>query len=76
MLGRLLDQITFSYFTHPASVCMSYFQHLLFSFKVGLKLAFGTGKAFIHGIYPDIYVTSTSDLIKDLEEEIKEIGCR
>ena len=76
MLGRLLDDLTFSYFTHPASVCMSYSQHFIFSFKITLKLALGTGKAFIHSIYPDAFRTSITDLIKDIEEEMKEVGCR
>lgn len=76
MLGRLLDQLTFSYFTHPASVCMSYAEHFRFSLKITLKLAIGTGKSLIHSVYPDAFRTSTTDLIKDIEEEMKEVGCR
>ena len=36
----------------------------------------GSFYAFIHGIYPDIFITNSSDMIRDVSIEMKKIGCR
>ena len=48
-------------FTHPKSVCLTYYQHFCFSMNVTKKLLIGSIKSFIHAIYPDIFITTTSD---------------
>ena len=63
-------------FTHPKSVCLTYYQHFCFSMSVAKKLIIGSIKSFIHAIYPDIFITSTSDLLIELKNEMNEIGCR
>ena len=63
-------------FTHPKSVCLTYYQHFCFSMHVTKKLIIGSIKSFIHAIYPDIFITTTSDLLIELKNEMNEIGCR
>lgn len=63
-------------FQHPKQVCMDYFSHFTFSSSLSLKLAIGSIKAFIHAIYPDIYITSTSDLISEIHTDIVTNGCK
>ena len=29
----------------------------------------------IHSIYPDIFITSTTDLINDIKQDLKTVGC-
>ena len=47
-----------------------------FSMHVTKKLIIGSIKSFIHAIYPDIFITTTSDLLIELKNEMNEIGCR
>lgn len=63
-------------FTHPKSVCLTYYQHFCFSMNVTKKLFIGSIKSFIHAIYPDIFITTTSDLLIELKNEMNNIGCR
>lgn len=74
--NKLFDRISSGYFTHPISVCMSYWQHFHFSFGLGMKFAVGSIQAFIHAIYPDAFITSSSDLIEKIQTEMKEAGCK
>ena len=63
-------------FKHPSNVCMNYFSHFRFSFYLSLKFAEASVKALIHSIYPDIYITHSSDTVKKLLNEINKKGCR
>ncbi|MAZ55181.1 MAG: hypothetical protein CMP55_05200 [Flavobacteriales bacterium] len=63
-------------FQHPKQVCMTYFSHFWFSMSLSLKLAIGSIKAFIHAIYPDKYITSSSDVTKEIMEDIESSGCK
>ena len=63
-------------FDHPASVCMTYIGHARFSFEIGVKLLVGACKAFVHAACPDRFVTSTSDLVESLQEDLAKAGCR
>jgi hypothetical protein len=63
-------------FDHPASVCMTYLEHAHFSFSIGIKLLIGAYKAFVHAACPDWFVTSTSDLLHSLQEDMAKVGCR
>jgi hypothetical protein len=73
----LFDRLTpASYWPHPASVCMTYFQHFVFSMMLSRKFAIGSWKAFIHALYPSAYITSSSDLIEDVKMDMTQVGCR
>ncbi len=63
-------------FKHPSKVCMSYFQHFKFSMEMSAHLLIGSYKAFIHSLYPDVYITSTSDCVKHISKRLDESGCK
>lgn len=63
-------------FQHPSNVCMNYFKHLTFSAEMAFILGIGSIKAIIHAIYPDVYITSTSDTINHISKRLSESGCR
>tara|TARA_Y100000741_G_scaffold307246_1_gene249987 strand:- start:243 stop:485 length:243 start_codon:yes stop_codon:yes gene_type:complete len=63
-------------FKHPAKVCMSYSQHMLFSLGLSKDFFIASTKAFVHAIYPDSYITSSSDAIIDIDNKMKKVGCK
>ena len=65
----------YSYFQHPQAVCMSYFQHCFFSLKLARYFMAGTFKAIVHAFIPSFYITSSSDMIEDVKNEISNAGC-
>ena len=65
----------YSYFTHPNSVCMNYFKHMNFSMSLSKDFAIASYQAFIHAILPNYYITSSTDLSKDLIKKLKSSGC-
>ena len=58
-------------FKHPAQVKMTYFEHFKLSMNLSNILFQSSVKAFIHAIYPDIFITSTSDTTKLLVKKLK-----
>lgn len=63
-------------FSHPANVCMTYLEHLKFSLYLSKKFAIASICAFIHGLFPDVLVTHSTDTLHKLQEDMKKIGCR
>jgi len=63
-------------FDHPKNVCMTYFTHFKFAMGLSFELFVGSVKSFIHAIVPDLFVTSTSDLLKSVDFKIQNSGCR
>lgn len=63
------------FLSHPRKVCMTYLDHAKFSSNLGIKLFIGSIKALIHAIIPELYKTSTSDLVNELKIEIENAGC-
>ena len=59
------------FFKHPVQVNMTYFEHFKLSLHLSNILFKGSIKAFIHAIYPDIFITSTSDTTKLLIRKLK-----
>ena len=53
-------------FKHLRKVNMTYSEHLLGAFSYSGELFKGSIKSFIHGIFPNLYETSTTDLVKKL----------
>ena len=64
------------FFRHPKQVCMTYFQHARLSFNFSLIFLKASKEAFIHAFYPDKYITSTSDTVKEITKILEESGCR
>jgi hypothetical protein len=71
-----MNNISFLFCKHPKNVCMTYWQHFTFSMKIAAIFLQGYVKAFIHAIFPDIYITSTTELVHFIQEELKSVGCR
>ena len=63
-------------FRHPKEVCMTYTSHLKLSLKLSNLFLRGSAKAFVHGIIPDLYITSSSDTVKKIHDILKQSGCR
>jgi len=55
-------------FKHLEEVKMSYCQHFSRSFEFSVKFFVASIKACIHSVYPDIFVTSTTDTISSLSK--------
>ena len=72
---KVKDKITENFLNHPKEVCMNYYSHFTFSFKLSIVLFLASIKAFIHAVIPSYCITSTSDTIKYIENEIKTNGC-
>ena len=60
----------YSYFSHPNSVKMSYFEHFKVSFIYSYQLFIGSIKALIHAIIPSLYITSTSDVLREINKDL------
>ena len=63
-------------FKHPSDVCMTYLQHCKFSLSLSFQFAYASFAAFIHAIYPDVYVTHSTDTIDSIKKQMKNVGCR
>ena len=66
----------FSYFEHPNTVCMSYFEHASFSSSIGISLLIGSMQAFVHALFPSMFMKSSSKLSTDLNKKLLEAGCK
>lgn len=49
---------------HPQNVGMTYTEHMKFSFNLSSVFLKASYQAFIHGIFPEIYITSSTDTSK------------
>ena len=61
---------------HPKSVCMSYFEHLKLAFGFSFYFSKKSVQSLIHGFFPNIYITSTTDCIEEIKTTLKDKGCR
>ena len=64
-----------TWFEHPEKVCMDYSTHAAFSLKLAYLLAVGSAKAVVHAVLPDMYVSSTSDVVQEVQKELRRSGC-
>jgi len=58
-------------FKHLREVNMTYFDHMKFSLFLSFTFVKASFCAFIHAIYPDILVTSSTDTLELLNIEMK-----
>ena len=68
--------VMLSDFKHLRDVCMSYSEHMRHSHRLGVLFIKAGLKAFIHGIWPAAFVTSSSDTIELAGELMNGAGCR
>ena len=57
-------------FRHLKQVNMTYYQHMKHSLGLSYDLLNGSIKAFVHGIFPNLYETSTTDLTIKLNNKL------
>ena len=60
---------------HLKNVCMSYCEHFILSFGFSCRLFIGSIQAFIHALFPNIYIDSTTKLTKYLQKTMQNVGC-
>lgn len=58
---------------HPKSVGMTYQQHMHGSLNYSKQLLTASYKAFIHAFLPFMYETSTTDTIKNIQDDMNKI---
>jgi hypothetical protein len=63
-------------FKHPTAVCMTYTSHGIFALRMSLTLFSASFKSLIHAFLPDLFITSTTDCVEYVSQELKKIGCR
>ena len=66
----------YSYFTHPNSVCMSYFKHMTLSLKFSFYMIKGSCMALVHAFFPSLFITGTTDTNKIITLMLIDNGCR
>ena len=54
---------------------MSYLDHCMFSLKLAHCFTVGSMKAVVHAFCPSLYITSSSDLLVSMKEDMSKIGC-
>ena len=54
-------------FKHLQETNMGYFAHMFHSFGYAKEFFIASIKAVIHGIYPDIFKTTSTDLVNKLK---------
>jgi hypothetical protein len=63
-------------FSHLKDVCLTYPEHFKFSLFLSISFAKASFFAFVHALFPFLFITHSSDTIKYLDSEMKKIGCR
>ena len=61
---------------HLSTVCMGYFHHLRNSLYYSRRFFFASIKAVIHALVPDLYITSTTDTVTEIDELLKINYCK
>ena len=68
--------ISFSIFSHPKNVCMTYLEHMGVALQISATFFVGSLVAFIHAFIPDIFVNTPSQLNQHVTYIITKNGCR
>ena len=53
---------------HPTSVNETYWEHLAFALRFGVKMAFGGVAAMLHAVFPFLFVRTAGKLCDELQE--------
>ena len=63
-------------FSHPRKVYMTYFKRFCFSMYLCSLFCKGGIFAFLHSLLPDFFITSSSDIVNNIQYLITTSGCR
>lgn len=66
----------YSYFSHPNSVCMNYYKHLSVSLNYSKLFLIASIKAFIHAIFPNLFITSTTNTVNNINNLLIKNNCK
>lgn len=69
MLNKLVDD---TFFKHPKEHNMTYFQHLTRAWYYGFRSLLCFIFLFIHGLFPILFETNGSDMIKKMADELSD----
>ena len=65
----------YSYFSHPNNNCIDYFTHLRLSLYYSRRMFIASVKAIFHAFIPNLFITSTTDAIHDIQKNINTYKC-
>lgn len=65
---KMLDDL---FLAHPRAAGESYFEHMAFAFRFSFRLFRAAGAAFIHGIVPEAFETTSSTTILTMGDELR-----
>ena len=71
----MIEHKKYSFFSHPNSLCLSYFKHMRFSLILAGQFMWGASKAVIHAFFPNIYIQGSSDTIIVVSDKLGSSGC-
>ena len=63
-------------FSHPARVCMTYWEHFRFATWLSGQLALASAASLVHAVIPDVFERTSSTIISNLVRVMRETGCR
>ena len=62
-------------FKHLNDVCMDYGEHFTLSIGFSFKFLKGSFCALIHALFPNMYASTTTKIVNDIQYKIKNSGC-
>ena len=63
-----------SFFFHPTDVGMTYGEHCRFSLALAWQFALASIQAVVHALYPDAFVSSSTDAAASIAQQIRDCG--
>ena len=60
-------------FNHLKKIKMTYLDHFNFSIELSKDFLIASYQALFHAIYPDIFITSSTDSVKKIDNKIKKL---
>jgi len=60
------------FLNHPRNINESYFEHLFFAMRSGLKLVIGGLACILHSIFPFIFIDTASKTVTRLSNEFEQ----
>ena len=59
-----------TFFHHLTEVGMTYSEHACFSLSLAWQFLVASVKALAHAVYPDVWITSSTDTLADMQRRI------
>ena len=66
----------YSYFSHPNNVCMNYYKHFTVSLNYSKLFFIASCKAFVHAIFPNLFITSTTNTVNNINSLLIINNCK